>query len=791
MLKQARVDSTQVNWIFLLLRNGLVLVFSTCLLWAQPLTQTIKGKVLDQDTQAPLIGANIIVKNSSPVRGATTDNQGAFWIEQIKVGRYDLLVTYIGYESYVVPEVLVSSAKEVVLKIQLEPSSIDGEQVLVEGSINKAVPQNSMAVVSARSFTVEEARRYAGGMDDPARLAAAFAGVTTGAAQDNAIVVRGNSAKGLLWQVEGVRIPSPNHFPDINVAGGGFVSVLSSHVLDNSDFYTGAFPAEYGNALSGVFDMRLREGNREQREYTVQAGVLGLDLAAEGPIPGLSKASYLFNYRYSTLALIKDLIPSEQIPEYSDLAYKISVPTKRAGKFTIWGLNSWDLNEEYEEADSSLWTFSWDRMAYDLKMGMSVIGMTHKMLLSDKAYIHSSLAQTEQSSSMQMYRLDDSMNLQDNYLSENSTGTTTLSSYLNTRLNQKHTNRTGLILNCLYYNFDQQAAINNTLPLTRLVKQDDSANLLQAYTQSRIRLNSSLTLNTGFHLQYFSTNEELSFEPRLGLTWNMGPTKSLSLGYGNHSQLEELRIYFIDVNGSKPNEGLKLSRAHHLVMAYQQQLSINTRVKIEPYFQAAYNVPVIQDSSFSMLNFTQDLTFNSPLVNEGQGHNYGIDLTLERFLTKDMYYLLTTSIFESKYTGGDGVERNTRYATGYVINGLVGKEYRLGRTRENMLGVSLKLKLAGGARRSPANNARTVAAQEIITDEYRAFEKQDPSQALLDISITYRKNKASYSSVWALQLMNALGSTTVSYYDYDYKLNEAKLIEEAVVVPSLSYKIEF
>jgi len=226
-------------------------------------------------------------------------------------------------------------------------------------------------------------------------------------------------------------------------------------------------------------------------------------------------------------------------------------------------------------------------------------------------------------------------------------------------------------------------------------------------------------------------------------------------------------------------------------MAYQQQLSINTRVKIEPYFQAAYNVPVIQDSSFSMLNFTQDLTFNSPLVNEGQGHNYGIDLTLERFLTKDMYYLLTTSIFESKYTGGDGVERNTRYATGYVINGLVGKEYRLGRTRENMLGVSLKLKLAGGARRSPVNIARTVAAREIVTNEHRASEDQDPSQALLDISITYRKNKASYSSVWALQLMNALGSTTVSYYDYDYKLNEATLIEEAVVVPSLSYKIEF
>jgi len=791
MLRLTGTDSTQRISRLRFIRNALILVCSTSLLWAQTTSQTIKGVVLDKDTQTPLIGANIIVKNTSPARGATTNLDGAFWIDRVGVGRYDLLITYIGYESFIVPEVLVSSAKEVILNIQLEPSYLTGEQVVVEGSVRKEIPQNSMAVVSARSFTVEEARRYAGGMDDPARLAASFAGVSTGAAQDNAIIVRGNSAKGLLWQVEGVRIPSPNHFPNINVAGGGFVSVLSSHVLDNSDFYTGAFPAEYGNALSGVFDMRLREGNYEQREYTAQVGVLGLDLAVEGPISGLEKASFLFNYRYSTFGLIKDFIPSEQIPEYSDMAYKIVVPTKRAGKFSVWGLNAWDLNEEYEEADSSLWTTSWDRMSYDLKMGMNVFGITHKYLFSEKAYIHTSFAGTEQNSTMNMYRLDDNLELQDNYLSDNSTGSTSLSSYLNTRFSRKHTNRTGLILNRLTYDFDQEAAVDNTLPLTRLVKQDDSANLLQFYSQSRIRLNETIQLNTGFHVQYFSTNEDISFEPRLGITWTPGPTKSLSLGYGNHSQTEELRIYFIDVNGSKPNEDLGLSRAHHLVLAYQQQLSVNTRMKIEPYFQAAYNVPVIQDSSFSMLNFKQDLTFNSPLVNDGEGHNYGIDFTLEQFLTNDMYYLFTTSIFESKYIGGDGVERDTRYASGYVINGLIGKEYRLGRTRENILGISMKLKVAGGARRSPANIPATELAQEIVLDETRAFEDQATDQAMLDLSITYRKNKPSYSSVWALQLMNALGATSAAYYDYDYTLGAVELVEEVIVLPSISYKIEF
>lgn len=773
----------------------LVFLLYSSMLCAQPLTQTIKGKVLDQDTQEPLIGANVIVLGIEPVRGTTTDHNGLFWIDRIPVGRYDLKTSYIGFEPQILPEILVSSAKEVVVTFQLVQSIIETEQVVVEGVSSKEIPQNSMAVVSARTFTVEEARRYAGGMDDPARLASSFAGVSTGAAQDNAIVVRGNAAKGLLWQVEGVRVPSPNHFPDINVAGGGFVSVLSSHVLGNSDFYTGAFPAEYGNALAGVFDMKLREGNTETTEYTFQAGVLGIDAAAEGPIPGIAKASYLFNYRYSTFALIKDFIPSEQIPEYTDYTFKLVIPTQKYGKFSIWGLGSNDLNIEPEEADSSLWTVPWDRISYDLEMGMTVLGLTHKYLATQNTYFKTSVVRTEQHSTMNMYRLNDELILQDNYLAENKSGTVTLSSYLNTRFSRKHTNRTGVIFDRLNFHFDQQAALNNTLPLTRLVDQNDVANLTQVYSQSRFGLSPKLELNTGIHLQHFSVNDEITIEPRLGMTWKIDPIRSLSLGYGDHSQMEELRIYFVEqpTNGqtTQPNKNLGLSKAHHLILAYQQKLSMNTIIKLEPYIQLAYNVPVIQDSSFSMLNFTQDLSFNSPLVNDGLGHNYGLDITLERYLINNMYFLVTASIFESKYTGGDGIERETRYATKYVVNGLMGKEYMLGRTRENILGLNVKLKVAGGARRSPANIAKTIAAQEVIADESRAFEEHDASKAMLDISITYRKNKARYSSVWALQLMNALGSPTASYYEFDYELDKVQLVEEMIVVPSLSYKIEF
>ena len=777
---------TQIAIIVLILSN---------LAWSQPLSQTIKGSVVDLDTQTPLIGATVIIRGSDPLRGATTDTEGYFWISSVPIGRYDIQANYMGYKPNIIPEIVVSSAKEVILNIQLNEVVLEIEQVVVESSIQKEKTQNSMAVVSGRSFTVEEARRYAGGIDDPARLASAFAGVTVGAPQDNAIVVRGNSPKGLLWQIEGVKVPNPNHFPDINVAGGGFVSILSSQVLSNSDFYTGAFPAEYGNALAGVFDVSIREGNSEQREYTLQAGVLGLDIAAEGPLSFSEGASYLFNYRYATMALIADLLPSEQIPKYSDLAFKVTIPTMKYGKFAVWGLGAKDLNEEYEEADSSLWSTAWDRMAYDLEIDMGALGLSHKYLLGRKSYLRSSLVRTAFKSLLHMKRLDDALVLQDNLIMNNRSGTIAFSSYVNTKFSTRHTNRSGVVVNRLDYKLDQRGAIDNQISLTRLVNEQDASYLLQGYSQSKISLGHQWILNFGFHSQTFQVNQETSFEPRLGITWNYSPAQTFSLGYGNHSQLEGLHVYFVEQNlGSsitQPNQDLGLSKAHHLILAYQHKLSPNLRLKIEPYYQQAYHVPVIADSSYSMLNFKRDFTFNSALTNEGTGVNIGVDITLERFLQNNMYFLVTASLFDSKYIGGDGVKRSTAYASGYVVNGLWGKEYYLGKTRENVFGVNLKLSASGGALLSPANLVKSHERREFIPDETHAFEERAPNQVFLDVSLLYTKNKSRYSSTWALQVKNALGATSLYYYDYDYDSDEVFAVEEAIVVPSLSYKIEF
>jgi hypothetical protein len=286
---------------------------------AQLLTQTMKGTIVDIDSNNPLIGATVVILESDPLKGATTDSEGRFKIEKVPIGRYNIQVSYVGYVTLFLSEILVTSGKEVVINIGLKQVVMQMNEVTVKGYSQKDKPLNTMASISARSFSVEETRRYAGGLDDPARLASAFAGVTTGNLQDNGIIIRGNSTKGVSWRLEGVEIPNPNHFDGGTIAGSGFVTVFSSQLLTNSDFYTGAFPAEYGNALAGVFDMKFRNGNSDKRESTIQFGMLGLDISSEGPFVKGKNSTYLFNYRYSTFSLMTllNLLPKGSgIPRY-------------------------------------------------------------------------------------------------------------------------------------------------------------------------------------------------------------------------------------------------------------------------------------------------------------------------------------------------------------------------------------------------------------------------------------------------------------------------------------------
>lgn len=764
--------------------------------FTQQLSQVVKGKVVDAETQVTLPGANIVVVNSQPFLGAVSDADGNFRIASVPFGRYTIQVSFVGYEPTTVPAVLVSSGKEVVLTILLKQASNQIDEVTVKAYSRKDKPLNTMASISARSFTVEETRRYAGGLDDPARMASAFAGVTVGNIQDNAIIIRGNSPKGVSWRLEGVEIPNPNHFAGGNVAGGGFVTIFSSQVLANSDFFTGAFPAEYGNSMAGVFDMKLRSGNNEKRENTFQVGLMGLDFASEGPLKKGSKASYLFNYRYSTTSILSKMkiIPADQVPEYQDLSFKVNLPTAAAGTFSVWGVGALDKNSEPLERDSTLWKSDYDRTYYMWKLNIGAAGVSHKLSLGNKLFLATTAATTATSNKFDQTRFDNNMVMQPNSNFKDVSGKVTLNSSLTYKQSSAVTYKGGVNISRLFFSQTMSSTINNR-PETYSTYIDQSGSSLysEAFVQGRFNLSDKLTLNAGVNGSHFLLTNDYSIDPRVAVKYEFAPKQSLSLGFGKHTQLEELKIYLVETssNGTttQPNKNLKLSHAQHLVLGYDLLITENLRFKAETYYQHLYDIPGIVDSTYSLINFKQDWGFRESLQNNTSGRNVGVDLTLERFLNNGFYYLVTASFFDSKYKDAKGDWHNTRYNKGYAINLLGGREFFLKKNR--VLGINGRINYIGGERHSPIWMAKTQQLRDVYLDESHPFEEQFPATYYVDLTVTYRINKAKHSSTWALQVKNLLASPIYDVDFYNTKTNRLESNNVTLVLPVLSYRIDF
>ena len=764
------------------------------ILSAQLSVQNIRGTVRDAVSDIPLPYGSVVLKNTVLPTGVATDSLGNFIFRDIPVGRYDIEVSYVGYDPVIIQEILLTSAKEVVLDINLQENSTVLGEVVVRPTVNKSQPMNKMALSGARMLSVEEAGRYAGGFDDPARLASAFAGITTNIG-DNGIVVRGNAPKFLQWRLEDIEIPNPNHFAEVAGFGGGGLTALSSQVLGNSDFFTGAFPAEYGNALSGVFDIKLRTGNNERRESTAQIGVIGIDVASEGPFKKEGSASYLFNYRYSTFALMSGFLPDgADAMRYQDLSFKLNFPTKRAGTFSVWGIGLIDRNGEDAKTDKEDREYSDDKEAFESKLYMGAMGVAHRISLNNNAYWKTTLAATVNGIDTHTEQMDDRLQLQPENVINKTNLNVVLSSYINKKFGARHTNRTGITVTGLMYDMLLKNADPVPGPMQTLVDENGTSTLVSAYTHSLISLAEQWMLTAGLHGQYFTLNKHYSIEPRLGLRFNISGNQSLSLSYGLHSRLELLNYYFTrNEAGEYINKNLDFTRAHHFVLSYDRNLGNNCHLRVEPYVQQLYDVPVIADSSYSFLNLKDEWFVNNQLVNTGKGINYGIDLTFERFMSQGYYFMFTASLFNSRYRGGDNVWRNTRFNRNYLFNFLIGKEWMVGRTKQNMFSANVRLSYQGGDRYSPVDEQATSDRpdKEVQYDEYNAFSKQLSPIFLSHFTVSYKINRKRVAHEFAIKVLNATGYEEYFGHGYNFKTHQVEEMREGIIMPNISYKIEF
>ncbi|HNS17489.1 MAG TPA: TonB-dependent receptor [Bacteroidales bacterium] len=772
----------------------LIFIFYYGTVHSQDLYQTLKGTVHDNESNYPLYGASVIVLGTDPLIGAVSDLEGHFRIDSVPVGRYTVQVTYVGYQTFLAREIIIGTGKEVVLTIGLKETVLELNQVEIRAYSNKSEPINTMSTLSAKQISMEEANRYAGGMDDPARLVSSTAGVASSVG-NNGVVIRGNSPKGLLWKMEGVQISNPNHFGDYISLGGGAVTALSSQTMAASDFFTGAFPAEYGNALSGVFDINMRTGNYEKREYVFQAGVLGIDFASEGPFKKGHPSSYLFNYRYSTLGLLAPILPKEMGKlTYQDLSFKLNFPS-RIGTFSVWGIGAYDYQGIEALIDSTQWDSSDDRKEFTTKMTMGAIGINYKKVINSKTCLQSSLALTENSLVWSQSRFNDSLIMSPKREVNDYRWKYSFTGLLNHKFSARHTNRTGFILNRLMYDMNIKNAEEYGDPLITYIDEMDGSNLLQVFSQSRISFTDELVLNLGIYSQYLTLNDHFTIEPRLGMRWEFKTDHTLSFAYGLHSQMEMIQLFMVKQETPDqmimPNTNLDFNKAHHIVLGYEYKFNDYLNLKAETYYQRLFDIPVVPGSYISTININEIWNFNDSLVNEGTGRNTGIDVTLEQYLHKGFYYLVTGSLFDSKYTGGDGIERNTKYNRNYIINLLAGKEWNLGLYDKNLFGANIRLTYMGGERIIPLDIEETIKQGEIVEDISHAYDEKLPDAVILSFSLSYRINKPKHASIWSFQFINALAHKDFQEYEFNDKEQTIEKVEDLLMIPNLSYKIEF
>lgn len=804
-------------------------------------TNEIRGIILDRNSDAVLPEVNIELLNVSPKKIARTDEKGGFVLEDVPVGRHRVLISKEGYEEVMVTDIVVALGKRMLLKVGLDEAV---EQSAGKKESNKAPtpnmliakttkdkPNNQMAGISARPFTIEEVTRFAGARFDPARMVTNYAGAAGYDDSRNDIVIRGNSPNMILWQIEGLPIENPNHVTTIGTAGG-VTPILNVYALDRADFMTGAFAAQYGNSIGGVFDLKLREGDDQKLGGMGQLGTQRAELIFEGPLGRKGNgSSFLLSLRASTgNYLLSNIIPTD--PEHQDFNLKLTTGRKKWGELEVFAIGGrsrvifpYEMNTYPDSNSSFLLNYQdrafYNKVKYDIfeyedydhisLMGLG--GLKYTAHIGKRSFwrtiagasIHRNYVRwtlniedadgnlEEQATS---YSVDDSRN---NYM---------MHSYLQSKLNRYFTIKGGVLGNVYDLFLKEVYQYDGTIDYDY----NGMFALLQAYVQAKYHVTNNFALHFGVHSQYLTLNNQIAVEPRLALNWEFVNGHILSLGYGMHSQMPSyLSLFFQpwldeedDYYYEHKNE-LKFIRSQHFVASYDWLINQNLRLRLEGYMQLLSNAPVEQDSSsYSALNIGASFydPYTTPLESTGKGQNWGVEMTLEKFFSHNYYGLLSASFFDSKYQGSNGVWHNTLFNNRYIANLLVGKEFLFGLTKQNAVFVDARFSTVGGKPYTPIDLDATFAIdgeEEIYQDDLtnakrlRAFYQ-------VDLKVGMRINAGRLTHSFKIDLFNVLNiknPLTVRYSDRFNPLGTAlvrgteQVIYQRGFIPDIVYTIQF
>lgn len=770
---------------------------------AQTLTQSVRGMVVDKVSKQMLSDVTVMWQQGALNGGTKTDQQGRYELKQVPVGRIQLQFSLLGYGTVILNEVMLNTGKELILHIEMEERVVSGKTVVIRNKRDKDRPMNEMAVVSARMFSVDETNRYAGSLNDPARMAQNFAGVQANGDTRNDIIIRGNSPLGVQWRIEGIEIPNPNHFSGIGTSGGA-ISILNNNNLSNSDFLTGAFPAQYGNAMAGIFDLRLRNGNDKKREYTVMFGMNGLEAGVEGPINQKQGSSFIFNYRYSTLGVFNALginFGAASVPRYQDGVFKIHLPSRKIGVWDVFGLGGYNTSSFYsKDYDTS------GRKLNPLPKGfntsfdnfMGVAGLSNTYRFSNKIYGRGILTYSLNGNFTKVDSLFDQERQSIDWLNRVYREDKLSAQYvLHAKWNAKHNTQLGIYYNRSWFVMKDSIYLTALQTYRRILDEKGAADLMRFFVQHQYRPHDKLSIIAGIHGLSFLYNRQTVLEPRLGIRYQVRSNIWLNAGAGIHHQQQPMITYFHRIrlsNGTDTatNKNLGFSKSAQVVAGLDWLPFKDIRLKFEAYYQSISGVPIERiSSSYSLLNEGAFYYFiNRPyLQNAGKGYNQGVELTLEKFFSKQYYFLVTASLYESKYQGSDGVLRHTAFDGTYAANILFGYDYRLG--KKGLLSLNAKATFLGGRRYTPIDENLSQLAQDAVFVDSLAFSQQHPAYFRPDIRIAYRLNWKKISQEWALNINNFIDRDNIQALEYDRTKNKVGYSYQIGFFPVVQYRLEF
>ena len=759
---------------------------------AQEFKQTVRGGVHNQASHEPVSGAEVVIlKGTDPQGRTTSDSLGNFTLNDILPGRYKVTISSTGFETYE-EEALVLSGKEFVLDAELQESMQTLEEVTIKASTS------SVESPGMHTISIEKTMRVAANFFDPVRMVTSYPGVVAANDQSNAIAAKGYSPNGLLWRLQGLDIVNPNHLAnagarnDKPAANGGGVNILSAQLLDKTDFYSGSLPVQYGNALSGVIDMNLRPGSKSKMEYTGQASLLGLDVAAEGPISKNKRTSFLANYRYSTVGLLSAAginLGDEKI-NFQDLSFHVNSDQKRGGNLSLFGFYGLSSNK-FEHKPFAEWKEDKDR--YDIYYGGNVFGagITERFKAGNKVSVSFGSAVSGQ-------YLDRNSQSNANLAVSNinsegySNDRIMISSFIQatTRIAAGSLLETGVRMNYLNNFIESSGAETYGIApdqnqVTYYSKTRLKGTLWQPYINWTQQWN-MWKLNAGVRYVEFSYNGSQSVEPRVSVQRSFSKG-SIIASYGITSQWQSAEDYSALMAQRGSNHVLQLTKAHQAAVDFRYALPGNVKLTTTVYYHQLMNVPASQ-GGYSTLNQWE---VGSPgfmsLLSTGKGKNYGVEALIEKRFYNQFYFMISGSAYRSQYRM-QNTYYDTRFSGKFTSSVQTGKEWS---RNKNTLGVHIRMLYLGGLREQRIDAFTSSVSGTTVYDSLNGYSQKLHNYFRPDLRISWRKSKPHATRTLSLDIQNVASIRNEAYHYYDTFLQQVKLKYQLGIFPVIVYRIEF